>query len=263
MDKELLLKDLELNFNIKIDDLKTLKDDNGLVLLINDKYVLKSLKDKEYDDVIMFEDYYKFVKGFRKSIYRSNEFKYVLYDYIEIDKLIDYTKIKIFNQIYDLVKEERKIDNESYGYLDDLKSSWYEFLQAEVNYSKELLGNDNKNKLVDKALKIVKKEKIEKYLLHGDLGVHNFLIKDKIINVIDPIGVIGDYLYDFYFAILSDYSITENLDFEFILSYFDRKEKYKKALFAIVYYIRMARAFKYNKADYERFLKDFKYVSLK
>ena len=263
MDKELLLKDLESNLNIKIDDLKTLKEDNGLVLLINDKYVLKSLNDKEYNNVIMFEDYYKFVKAFRKSIYRSNELKYLVYDYIEEDKLIDYTKMKIFNQIYDLVKEERKIEHDNFGYLDNLKSSWFDFLNDEVNYSKSILDIDIKTKIVDKALKIVKKEKIEKYLIHADLGVHNFIIKDKIINAIDPIGAIGDYLYDFYYAILSDYSITDNLDLEFILSYFDRKEKYKKALFIVVYFIRMARASQYNKIDYEKFLKDYKYCFFK
>ena len=42
-----------------------------------------------------------------------------------------------------------------------------------------------------------------------------------------------------------------------------RKEKYKKALFIVVYFIRMARASKYNKIDYEKFLKDYKYLSLK
>lgn len=265
MDKELLLKDLESNLNIKIADLKTLKEDNGLVLLVNDKYILKALNDKEYDIVNQFELYYKFVKGFRKAIYKSDEYKYLVYDYIEADRFVDYNKMRIFNQIYDLVREERKIESSSYGYLDNPKPTWYDFLKEEVDYSKALLDSSINidTKIVDKALKTAKKEKIEPYLIHGDLGVHNFIVRDKLINVIDPMGVIGDYLYDFYFALLSDYSITDDLDLEFVLSYFDRKEKYKKALFVIVYYIRMCRAYKYNKADYERFLKDYKYLSLK
>jgi len=263
MDKDVLIKDLEEKLNIKINNYEILKEEDNLVLKIDELYILKQMNEKEYKINLEFELYYKFVKGFRKSIYHSDNYNYLVYDYIEEDRNIDYNKMKIFNQIYDLVKEERKIESNSFGYIDNPKNTWYEFLIDEINYSKSLINDELNMKIINKALKIIKKEKIESYFLHGDLGVHNFIIKDKIINVIDPIGVIGDYLYDFYYAILSDYSITDNLDLEFILSYFDRKEKYKKALFIVVYFIRMARAAKYNKIDYEKFLKDYIYLSLK
>lgn len=264
MEKELLIKDLEKNLDIKINNYNVLKEDNGLVINIDDKYILKQMNERDYNSNLEFEAYYKFVNGFRKSIYHSDNFNYLVYDYIEEDRFIDYNKMKIFNQIYDLVREERKIDSASFGYKNEDNKTWYDFLCDEVNYSKSLIENFNlKTKIIEKALKIVKKEKIEAYLIHGDLGVHNFIIKDKKINVIDPVVAVGDYLYDFYFALLSDYSITDNLDLEFILSYYDRKEKYKKALFIVVYFIRMARASKYNKIDYEKFLKDYKYLSLK
>ncbi len=265
MDKELLIKDFESNLNVKIKEYKEIKSDNGLILNADDLYIIKTYNEEDFKNVIEFESYYKFVKPFRKAIYVSNEYKYMVYNFIEEDKNIDYGKIKLINQIYDLVKEERKIDNHKFGYLDNEKESFYEFVLDEFEYSKSLLNKELKIdlKIVLKALKMVKKEKVDKYSLHGDLGVHNFIVKDKLINVIDPIGAVGDYLYDFYYAILSDYSITDNLDLEFIISYFDRKEKYKKALFIVVYFIRMARAYKYNRADYEKFLGDYKYLSLK
>lgn len=265
MDKNIIIKDFEKNLNVKIKEYKEIESENGLILNADDLYIIKTYSDKEFEVVLEFENYYKFVKQFIKAIYVSNEYKYMVYNFIEQDRNVDYNKIKLINQIYDLVKEERKIENHQFGYIDNPLPSWYEFLNAEIKHSLKLLEEDTKIdlKIVLKALKIAKKEKVEAYLVHGDLGVHNFIIKDKLINVINPIGLIGDYLYDFYYAILSDYSITDNLDIDFVISYFDRKEKYKKALFIIVYFIRMARAYKYNKADYEKFLNDYKYLSLK
>lgn len=263
MKKDLLIKDFEKNYNVKINNINVIKEDNGLVLNLDDKYILKEMNERDFKATKLFESYYKFVKGFRKAIYVSDNNSYMVYEFIEEDRNIDYNKIKIFNQIYDLVKEERRYESESYGYLFEDNKTWYQFLADEVNYSIKQLNDKLDTKIVLKALKIVKKEKIEPYLLHGDLGVHNFIVKDKIINTIDPIGVVGDYLYDFYYAILSNYSITDNLDIEFVLSYFDRKLKYKKALFIVVYFIRMVRAYKYNKTDYELFLSDYKYLSLK
>ena len=257
---DLLINDFKNQFNLKIESIKELKDN---VVIINDKYVLKQFNKDDFNANKVFENYYKFIKAFRKSIYNNEEHHYMVYDYIEQDKIIDYTKIKIINQIYDVIKEERRYDASYFGYFNEEKNSWYEFLLEEINYSKSIIKDVAiDTKIVDKALKNVKKEKTEHYLLHGDLGAHNFIIKDKIINIIDPIVLVGDYLYDFYYAILSNYDIASSLDFDFILSYFDRKEKYKKSLFIIVYFIRMCRAYKYNEIDFNNFLKDYKYLSL-
>ncbi len=265
MDKKLLIEDFEKNLNVKINNYVELKSDNGLVLQADELYIIKELNDRDFKSVKEFEAYYKFVKEFRKAIYISEEYNYMVYEYIEADRYIDYDKIKLFNQIYDVVKEERRIDSASFGYINEDNKTWFEFINDEIEYSKTLLSQEVKIdlKLVEKALKIVKKAKIEPYLIHGDLGVHNFIVKDKIIHIIDPIGVIGDYLYDFYSALLSSYSIAKDLDFDYIISYFDRKDKYKKALFVICYFIRTCRSYKYDKADFECFLKDFKYLSLK
>ena len=261
--ENIILKDFEEILNTKVNIYSVLKEDN-LVILINDKYILKQMNKRDYNVTLEFEAYYKFVKQFRKSIHHSDANHFLIYDYIEEDKYVDYNKMKIFNQIYDVVREERKYESNSFGYKEEDNKTWFEFLNDEVTYTKNNINDSNIDlRIIEKALKIIKKEKIEPYLIHGDLGVHNFVIKDKMINVIDPMVVVGDYLYDFYYAVLSDYSITDNLDIEFILSYFDRKEKYKKALFIVTYYIRMGRAFIYNKPDYAKFLNDYKYLSLK
>jgi streptomycin 6-kinase len=120
-------------------------------------------------------------------------------------------------------------------------------------YSKQEIENIDIAKVLN-SLNIIEKYKIDKYLIHGDFGTHNFLVNNEKIKVIDPMGVVGDYLYDFYFAILSNVDIFMNLDIDRILGYYDRDIEYKKALFLIVLYIRMSRAFKYDKDNFKDYL---------
>ncbi|MGG4501636.1 hypothetical protein [Paenibacillus polymyxa] len=43
-----------------------------------------------------------------------------------------------------------------------------------------------------------------KYLLHGDTGVHNFVFNDStLIGVIDPSPMVGPIIYDFLYAFCS------------------------------------------------------------
>lgn len=108
---------------------------------------------------------------------------------------------------------------------------------------------------VYKALEDIKEIEIKKYLIHGDFGTHNFLVSNNNIMVIDPMPVVGDYLYDFYFAVLSNIKLFDEAYLNYILNFFERDIKYKKALFIIVLYIRICRAYIYNKKDFNEYLK--------
>ena len=66
--------------------------------------------------------------------------------------------------------------------------------------------------------------------------------------------VVGDYLYDFYFAIFSNSLLFTKINIDDILSFFDRKLEYKKSLLIIVFYIRMSRAHKYDMKNYKKYL---------
>ena len=41
MEKDLLINDFEKNYNVKINNFNVIKEDNGLVLNLDDKYILK------------------------------------------------------------------------------------------------------------------------------------------------------------------------------------------------------------------------------
>ena len=76
------------------------------------------------------------------------------------------------------------------------------------------------------------------------------------IRVIDPMPVVGDKLYDFYFAVLSNIEVYLRLGKERVFSFFDDYDsEYKQALFTIALYVRMSRAAVYDVAhlpDYIR-----------
>ena len=69
------------------------------------------------------------------------------------------------------------------------------------------------------------------------------------IYAIDPIPLVGDYLYDFYFGIFTNADVFKDLDVDYILSFFDREYEYKNALMTICFYIRLRRSSKYNPED--------------
>jgi hypothetical protein len=76
------------------------------------------------------------------------------------------------------------------------------------------------------------------------------LLQNGKIRVIDPMPVVGDRLYYFYFAILSDADIFEDLSEDYFLGFFDGYElSYKKALLTVALYVRMSRAAKYDKKN--------------
>jgi hypothetical protein len=89
------------------------------------------------------------------------------------------------------------------------RNAWSDFNQASLASAQKNIGDvfpseDHKRveKLVDKLKTYHDQE--EKYYLHGDTGVHNFVYVDnQIKGVIDPSPLIGPKIYDFTYAFCS------------------------------------------------------------
>jgi hypothetical protein len=59
----------------------------------------------------------------------------------------------------------------------------------------------------------------DKYLLHGDTGVHNFVFRDdELVGVIDPSPMVGPIIYDFTYAYCSS---PDDLNLETLFVAFD------------------------------------------
>jgi hypothetical protein len=257
-----IIKDLEKTLNISIAEKDITYYTDGatesIVFNIKDKYLIKTVDDITFKTQTEFLNYYKEVPEFQTIIHQNEELKYICFEFKE-GSLFRKNKItanEAIEQIYSIVNNYKEYNHEYYGYLYEDEKTWYEFLKDEVEYSnnKMIEANINLDK-VNKALEIIKEYDSPKYLIHGDFGVHNFIVNNKHIHVIDPMSVVGDYLYDFYFSIYSDTDLFTNLDISEILKYFDRDQTIKKALLTITFFIRMSRAYVYDKPYFHLYTK--------
>lgn len=73
-------------------------------------------------------------------------------------------------------------------------------------------------------------------------------------------GVVGDLLYDFYFAIFSDTDIYTKVDLNEILKFFDRDIEFKRAMMVVQFYIRLCRTYKYAREDYPTYIEYFEII---
>ena len=162
---------------------------------------------------------------------------------------------KAILQIKGIVESYPEYTYDKYGFLGDEKATWREFLLDEIDYAARTIPEISQAKVlaaVDEIGDFAPKQ----YLMHGDFGTHNFLLQNGKIRVIDPMPVVGDRLYDFYFAILSDADIFEDLSEDYFLGFFDGYElSYKKALLTVALYVRMSRAAKYDKKNLGKYKK--------
>lgn len=259
-----ILNDLEqrLNITIKSEDITNYTDgaSDAKVFSINEKYLVKVVDDLTLRSQIAFLEFYKGIAGLQRVITYNKELKYICFEFIKGKKIKEVKEVKdtdIIKQIKNIVKQYKKYDDNAYGYLyDNEGKSWVEFLEDEINYAKPKLKDyDVETSILDKCLQTISKYNVEKYLIHGDLGTHNFLFDDNgKIMIIDPMPVVGDWLYDFYYAVLSSKKIFMNTEMDSIIQAFDGDYTYQISLFTIVLFIRLSRAYVYDKENFETYL---------
>ena len=223
-----ILNDIKNKLKIDINIINNFKDGttDSLVFSINDKYLIKTMTKEEIEIYKLFFDLYKNNKFFQKVIYINNKLNYICFEFIKGNRFQDitYDYIKAIKEIYNITKSYKEINTNYYGYLDYKVNTPYEFLLSEIEYAKEKLYDMNIDK-VYKALNNIKEYNYPKYLLHGDFGIHNFIVSNNKIKVIDPMPLVFDPLYDFYFACLSSSFLIKNIDL--IFKYYDRDNNYK------------------------------------
>lgn len=225
------------------------------VFSINDKYLIKITS---RETVRTQSEFLQKVShpAFQKLLCFDVDLHYECYEFIEGKH---YTKAPLeareaINQLAGIVNSYPEYKHDGYGFLENEKLSWREFLLDEIEYAKKRIPDISQERVL-KALVIAGANNPRQYLMHGDFGAHNFLISNDVIRAIDPMPMVGDKIYDFNFAILSNVRIFSELGLGYILSFFDDYDKeYKKALLTIALYVRMSRAAAYDKDNLGRYI---------
>ncbi|MBD8038823.1 hypothetical protein H9635_18930 [Solibacillus sp. A46] len=205
---------------------------NGVLylLLVNKKptYVVKMDTANIIKPTEQFLTAYSDTTLLPNVIYTDPEEQYIVYDYIAGEthfnrgSKIDWMTILI-KQLFD--KYMKVNEDTPWGRIDGTsKSSWSDFNQSSLEYAQQNIGNvlsleDHKRVelLVNKLKGYSHLE--EKYYLHGDTGVHNFVyLNNQLKGVIDPSPIIGPKIYDFTYAFCSS---PDNLDLKTLLTLFE------------------------------------------
>ena len=193
--------------------------------------------------------------AFQHVICTNNEIGYICFEFLPGEKYVGHEiePHEAIRQIAEMVSNYRKYPWTGYGFLHHEYPTWREFLADEIDYARGYIPAVSIEK-VQSALEVIGDSKPTKYLMHGDFGTHNFLVNNGKIYVIDPMPVVGDFLYDFYFAVLSDTKIFTKVGEDFVFEFFERDMKEKRALATIALYVRMSRAWKYDRENFKAYV---------
>ena len=226
------------------------------VILLNDKYLIKQ------NTKLVLQAEIEFLKinnsdMFQKIIYIDPKYDFVVYSFIPGETMKHINDVRnVIQKIVSITKSYPNCSLDGFGYLNEETSSWSRFLKDEVTYSslnlKEYIPN---KKVVNSCINVLENYPFEKKLLHGDFGTHNFIQDNGVfVGVIDPMPVIGDYLYDLLFAIVSNVGILSSLSLEDIYALVDEPLEKVKAMLTIVLYCRISRCFKYHPEDVDFYM---------
>ena len=259
-----IIKDLEDKLKIKINKDEIVYYNDGatdsLVFSIADKYLVKTVTELEMKAQLEYFRVYKKTERIQKLVCHNKKMGYLCFEFIKGTKFkeIAYPDVMgTIEQCFGIVTNCKHYRYDGYGYLyEDHKKSWYQFLKDEVDYSSKAIEKLNYDfSSVYDNLEKIKKYDVPKYLIHGDFGTHNFLVDDEnLIRVIDPMPVVGDILYDFYFAVFSNVKLFRNVRETMILDFLPGDREYKKALLNVVLFIRMCRCYVHHPDDFEVYL---------
>ncbi|GAA0133974.1 aminoglycoside phosphotransferase family protein [Paenibacillus sp. YSY-4.3] len=249
---------------------------SGLVLRLDsmqgEKYILK------YDDPDQNQLAAQFLNTYRDSLLlpriliASPDSTYLVYNFIEgtthINRGIKQNWLRILTQ--NLFNKYVSLQGEDmWGRIGYPRQTWKEFNEisieeAKINIGSELSIDDYSlvRSIADK-LYANDLEQGEKFYLHGDTGVHNFVYHDStLIGVIDPSPMIGPIVYDFLYAFCSSPDDI-NLDTLFTAYHFLEQGSIEKSRLIeetlIQLYCRLGLSIKHHPNDLTEYKKAWAY----
>ena len=250
------------NLNIKYVTHKYFHDGTtSRIILLNDEYIIKVASKEQLKAEVTFANTYKNTPLLQKIAYFDNEYNYIVYSFIPGDVMHTVTDFENLTRNLQIIISSYKNSTESgYGYIENPKDSWSDFLKQEVKDASSLFNESSSFlPIVEDAINELNRYPFDKKLIHGDFGTHNFIKKDeRFIAAIDPTPIIGDPTYDLLFALVSNVDLIPFLSLDYLTRYTKEKKEKIIALLKVVLFCRICRCTKYNKEDLEYYL-DFWY----
>ncbi|WP_226674836.1 hypothetical protein [Mesobacillus jeotgali] len=190
-------------------------------------YVVKidhpSIINSTKDFLLAYQD----VQLLPKVLYINDNKEFIVYTFISGETHFNRgSKLRWMTRLTkELFNQYLKVDqNIPWGRVNGIKrKSWSDFNQASLESAKENIGDllpIEDHKRVASLVSALRNYYIheEKYYLHGDAGVHNFVYSEnELKGVIDPSPIIGTRIYDFTYAFCSS---PDSLDMNTLMTSF-------------------------------------------
>ncbi|QWU46001.1 phosphotransferase [Bacillus sp. NP247] len=253
---------------------KSMKVLNGgttsTVYLLDAKYVVKLNESEVIREEADFLSFYEGNTLFSKLLYKEPLNRYIVYSFLDGATSCELgykrstlcTIVKEVINTYEIVPEV-----DGWGWKDSPVQSWTEFLLTNVMEARENLKqciSDEEDQLV---LTLVNSPQRgtgmdRPFLLHGDLGFHNFIFqKNKLTGVIDPLPVLGDPIYDLIYAFCSTPEDLTKETIQYVMKQcaFRKRDRDLYEEIVIGLYLRIDTCLRHHPKDLEDYLVVWRY----
>jgi hypothetical protein len=201
-------------YDLEIKLMKGTTEGQVFILIENQhpKFVLKVDNPQEIEFVEQFLQVYRNVSLLPKLHYVDQAKEFILYTFksgtTHINRGLKANWMKTL--VIELMNHYEKVDESmEWGRLGIPRQSWYEFNCMSIDSAYATIRDKLPFEDYETVKSIVNRlgkyeSESEKYLLHGDTGIHNFVFSHSTITgVIDPSPMIGPKIYDFTYAFCS------------------------------------------------------------
>lgn len=234
-------------------------------------YVLK------YDEPYQIEMVGRLLSAYRSSpllpklLYTAPDHSCFIYTFIEGTTHIPQGSKKewLTRLVHELLNRYEPTPIATWGRLEYPLESWRRFHEISIEQAKDNIGDILSDEdfrfiqsIVGKMFREVT-EPEEKYLLHGDTGVHNFVFdRSSLAGVIDPSPMAGPLVYDFVYALCSS---PEEINLDTLYGAYDHLEQGRVDQRRLVdevsvqLYCRIGLSIKHHPHDLPEYLKAWEY----
>jgi hypothetical protein len=240
------------------------------VYLLDGKYVVKLNESEVIREEADFLSFYEGNTLFSKLLYKEPLNRYIVYSFLEGSTSCErgYKRITLSTLVKEAINKYKVVsDIDGWGWKDSPVQSWTEFLLANVMEVRENLRQYISEEEHQLVLTLVNSPKRgtgidSPFLLHGDLGFHNFIFqKNKLTGVIDPLPVLGDPIYDLIYAFCStpEDLTKEAIGYAMRPCTFHKKERDLYEEIVIGLYLRIDTCLRHHPKDLEDYLEAWRY----
>lgn len=240
------------------------------VYLLDGKYVVKLNEAEVIREEAYFLKFYKGNDSFPKLLYKDFFNRYIVYSCLEGTTSCKpgYKRDVLCKLVKEVINKYEIIPKANvWGWKESPVQSWNEFLTTNVMEAYENVRRYISEEEYRTVLKLAnspsRKAGINQpFLLHGDLGFHNFIFQgNKLHGVIDPLPVLGAPIYDLIYAFCSTpedvKKETINYAMKQCIFYIKNRDLYEEIVIGL--YLRIDTCLRHHPKDLEDYLVAWRY----